>query len=445
MGVINSKINMRSALLTLSLLLFGASQLLAQSTYKKRVLETAEVDFLTSLYSQSGKNAAVSGGIGNEDLIDVTPTIVISIPLNDDDILTIDAGISAYTSASSSNVNPFDGNGTAGPFVESSGASKSDALTSATINYSHSSDDRNTILSGKLSVSSEYDYTSFGIGGSFTKLFNEKNTEISLSANAYFDSWKLIYPVELRTPGMGGDDDDDENFDLSRYTITGNPNYDPSFTPFSSSGRNSYSFGVVLSQILTRNLQSSFSLDVVLQDGLLSTPFQRVYFSDVDDSFIENFHLADDVERLPSSRFKIAGGTRFNYYLNEVFVFRTYYRYYSDDWGITSNTASLEIPIKVGERFTLYPSYRFYNQSQADYFAPYDSHLSTSEFYTSDYDLSEFSSNQFGFGVNYTDIFTSIKIWQFGLKSIDLRFNHYERDTGLTSNIIMLGTKFVMD
>ena len=94
------------------------------TTYKKRVLESAEVDFLMSYYTQDGDNAAVTGGVGTEELTDLTPTIVVSIPLNDDDVLTIDAGISAYSSASSSNVNPFDGNGTANPFVASSGASK---------------------------------------------------------------------------------------------------------------------------------------------------------------------------------------------------------------------------------------------------------------------------------------------------------------------------------
>src|SRR5210317_1962911 len=76
------------------------------NTYKKRVLESAEVDFLTSYYSQDGSNAAVSGGIGTEELTDFTPTFVVAVPLNDDDVLTIDVGISAYTSASSSNVDP---------------------------------------------------------------------------------------------------------------------------------------------------------------------------------------------------------------------------------------------------------------------------------------------------------------------------------------------------
>lgn len=407
--------------------LISASQIFAQGTYKKRVLENIEIDLLTSLYTQDGDNAAVSGGIGTEKLLDFTPTIVITVPLNDDDVLTIDAGVSAYTSASSSNVDPFDGNGDADPFVESSGASGADVLTSAFINYSHSSDDRNTILNATLSFSSEYDYSSFGIGGGITKLFNEKNTEVTLSANAYFDSWSLIYPTELR----------------GNQFRSGT--YDPSFTEFTSSSRNSYSVGLVLAQILTKNLQGSLSFDAVLQDGLLSTPFQRVYFSDVNDSFVENFHLADDIERLPSSRFKLAAGTRLNYYLNEIFVLRSYYRFYQDDWGITSNTANLEVPIKVTTSVTLYPSYRFYNQREADYFAPYNQHLSSNEFYTSDYDLSSFNANQFGFGINYTDIFTRLRLGPAGLKSVDLKFNRYERDSGFSSNIFMIGTKFILD
>ncbi len=86
------------------------------TTYKKRVLENTEVDFLASYYTQEGDNAAVSGGVGTEHLTNVTPTVVVSIPLNADDVLTIDGEVSAYTSASSSNVNPFDGRPTCRSF-----------------------------------------------------------------------------------------------------------------------------------------------------------------------------------------------------------------------------------------------------------------------------------------------------------------------------------------
>lgn len=413
------------------------------NTYKKRVLETAEVEFLASYYTQDGDNAAVSGGIGSEKLTDITSTLIVSIPLNDDDVLTVDAGISAYTSASSSNINPFDGNKSADPFQASSGASSSDVWSNGVVSYSHSSNDRNNIWSAKLSVSAEFDYLSSGLGGSYTKLFNEKNTELSVNANVYLDTWKTIYPYELRPFNKNGNGLNNRLF--TRNTITGNTNYNPLFTEFNSKTRNSYSVGFGFSQILSKRLQGALMVDLVKQQGLLSTPFQRVYFSDVADSFIENFQLADANEQLPNSRTKVAVGGRMNYYINEIFVLRTYYRYYSDDWGITSHTASIELPVKITDKFTLYPSYRYYNQSAADYFAPYEQHISTESFYTSDYDLSKYSANQYGFGITYTDIFAKAHIWKFGLKSVDMKYHQYERNSGLKASIITAGCKFIMD
>jgi len=389
------------------------------NTYKKRVLERTEIDFISSYYTQDGENAAVTGGIGTEELTDFASSFIVSVPLNDDDVLSIDAGISAYSSASTSNINPFDGDKPADPFVASSGASASDIWASGVISYSHSSDDRNDIVGGKISISSEYDYFSTGFGGSYTKLFNEKNTEIGVNANIYLDTWKLIYPIELRDS--------------------------PSFESLDKKNRNSYSLGFNFSQILSKNLQGSISIELVQQQGLLSTPFQRVYFSDQPDRFNGNFHLADDIERLPDTRFKTAVGGRLNYYINEMFVIRTYYRYYFDDWGIKSHTVSFEVPVKISDKFTLYPSYRFYNQTAADYFYLYNEALSTDEFYTSDYDLSKYQANQYGFGISYTDIFAKFHIWEFGMKSIDLKFNYYERDSGLNFSLMSLGFKLVQD
>lgn len=409
--------------------------------FKKRVLENTEIDLLAGYYSQDGGNAAVTGGRGTEELTDIAPTIVVSVPLNADDVLTIDAGISAYTSASSSNVNPFDGKGPADPFTASSGASASDVWANFIGSYSHSSDDRNAIWSGKLSVSTEYDYFSAGVGGSYTRLFNEKNTEISLNANVYLDTWNAIYPYELRPFSEGGSGVDNYLFSI----IEGGVAYNPSFTEFDSETRNSYSLGLNFSQVLSKNLQGSLALDLVQQEGLLSTPFQRVYFKDKEDAFIENFHLADDIERLPDTRFKVAVGGRLNYYINEMFVIRSYYRFYTDDWGIQSNTASIEIPVKISQQFTLYPSYRYYDQTAADYFAPYEEHLSTEEFYTSDYDLSEYNTDQFGMGIKYTDIFTKFHVWELALKGIEMRYHHYERNTGLTSDLLSGGFNFILE
>ncbi|MGB5819470.1 MAG: DUF3570 domain-containing protein, partial [Saonia sp.] len=136
-------------------------------------------------------------------------------------------------------------------------------------------------------------------------------------------------------------------------------------------------------------------------------------------------------------------GGRLNYYLNDVVVLRTYYRFYNDNWGITSHTASLEAPVKLNDKFTVYPTYRYYTQTAADYFNEKEGALSTFEFYTSDYDLSAYDAHQYGMGIRYTDIFANTKVFAFGLKTIDLRFSQYDRSNGLNAFIVTFGTTFV--
>jgi len=411
------------------------------AVYKKRVLESTEVDFLMSYYNQDGIHSAVSGGNGMEKLTDITPTIIVAIPLNDDDVLTADAGLSAYTSASSGNINPFDSR-TPSPWQASSGASASDQLTSLVLTYSHSSDDRNNVWNAHISGSAEYDYSSLGFGGGYTRLFNDKNSEITVSGNVYLDTWKPIYPKELQDFKDNGDNTNGGIFNY--FNITGNTDYNPSgFTFHDNKNRNSYSLSLSFSQVVNKKMQFSIFADVLQQQGLLSTPYQRIYFADKADSYINEFQLADDIERLPDTRFKVPLGARLNYYVNEWLVLRTYYRFYTDDWGITAHTVNIELPIKLSDKFTVFPMYRYYTQTASKYFAPYEAHLSTEKYYTSDYDLSAFHANQYGAGAIYTDIFTTAHIWSFGLKTIELRYNHYTRSDGLDANIISFALKLV--
>lgn len=459
-------------------------------TFKKRVLDNVEIDFLTSYYSQNGDHASVTGGIGTENLQDINPTIVVSIPIKDDNILAINGSISAYTSASSSNLDPFDNSGasrgydnddddddfgsyspgeiTASPWVASSGASRKDIWTNFTLNYSHYSEDRNEIIAVHGSVASEYDYFSLGFGGVFTKLWNEKNTEASISANAYFDQWIPVYPTELDSYYEAGESLirgffsgltilDEHGRAINKF---GSNVWAPKQSiQIDNTSRNSYTLSLSFSQILSKNAQLLLLADIVQQDGWLSNPLQRVYFGDIPNFYVGNasdiphyttnqnnhvFQLADDIERLPGIRTKMALGTRFNYYINERFVLRLFYRLYMDDWGINAHTANLELPIKVGNHFTLYPSYRYYNQTAANYFGRYEENLSTDNYYTSDFDLSGFSANQIGFGVSHTDPYLSRKLGKLAIKSMDVRYHRYLRSNTLKAHLISAGISFVV-
>ena len=465
--------------------------------YKKRVLETTEVDFLSSYYAQKGDNAAVTGGIGTEQLTDATAAIIISIPLNDDDVLSVNTSISAYTSASSSNGNPFDitgasagegdddddddddgddddddddynsgnGNAVGTPWNASTGASKKDTWFSVSIDYTHSSDDRDFSWNASASFATEYDYTSVGFGGGILKQFNQKNASIGASVHLYLDKWNPIYPTELKSF-------EEVNGNLTQGFFSGVTlldhlgNTSIAWRPFNdfqliqNTKRNSSAATFSFSQILSKNAQLSVFVDLLQQKGWLGNPLQRVYFGDMPNYYIGNaasipnytsknnkdvFQLADDIERLPSTRFKTPFGMRLHYYLNENIVLRSYYRHYSDDWGVRSHTAQLEIPIKIATALTLYPSFRYYIQTAATYFRPYEQALSTDKYYTSDYDLSSYSATQLGFGLNYTDIFTKLHLASFGFKSIDLKFYQYNRDTSFSSYIITAGITLISD
>ncbi len=489
---VTKRILLTIALLAITALGFaqGNTSDKTSSVYKKRVLENIEIDILSSYYTQDGDHAAVTGGIGTEKLDDTAFNISIAIPLSDDDVLSIDGTVSAYTSASSSNLNPFSGassgeddddkdgddddddddystSATRGsPWLESSGASREDVWVSGNLAYSHTSDDRNNIWGANVNFANEYDYSSLGFGASFAKLFNEQNTELGIKGNVYLDTWRPEYPTEIAEyvhyngNFSAGFFQDVDILDSNGIVVSGADGWKPiSNTLIEDKARDSYSLSLNLSQMLSMNAQVSLFVDLVMQKGWLANPMQRVYFQDKDNFFIGNaadipnytttsnrevFQLADDIERLPDNRLKTPMGMRFNYFVNEFVVLRNYYRYYTDDWGIDSHTADIEVPIKISQSFTVYPSFRYYTQTQAEYFADYEEHLSTEEFYTSDYDLSKFNSSQFGLGIQYNDLFSKTNFWMLGLKNINLNYSYSKRNTGLEYHIVSLGTKFMI-
>jgi len=173
-----------------------------------------------------------------------------------------------------------------------------------------------------------------------------------------------------------------------------------------------------------------FLTDAVQQTGYLSLPFHRVYFND------NSVHQ----ETLPDKRFKLPVGVRANYFLGDKVILRAYYRYYTDDWGLKSNTVSLETPVKISPFVSVTPFYRYYSQTAAKYFSPYQQHTAFDDYYTSNYDLSKFNSNFYGAGIRFNP-----KNGLFGvqrLNMLEIRYGHYTKSVGMTSDIISLNLRF---
>jgi hypothetical protein len=111
-----------------------------------------------------------------------------------------------------------------------------------------------------------------------------------------------------------------------------------------------------------------------------------------------------------------------------------------DDWGMKAHTIELETPVKLSSFVSLSPFYRFHTQNAVDYFAAFSQHSSNEVYYTSDYDMSALNSHFYGMGVRLSPpkgIFGA-QFWNM----LEIRYGHYDRSTGLQSNIISLHTKF---
>lgn len=352
-----------------------------------------DVDFLFHYYEQDGNHSPVTGGIGTEELRDRSFKVIVHAPLDSSQSLDVDAAINYYTSASTDRIDPY-----------LSSASYKDIRTRGHIAYSRVLNDKfsyNLGIGG--SIESDYISSSLRLGAIFNTPDN--NRQIALSAQAYWDSWVVILPDELRAPGM---------------------------VSIPTDKRRTYNFHVQYSQVINPRLQLSFSLETVYQNGLLSTPFHRVFFSP--DSL-------PTVEKFPSYRWKLPLSLRLHYFLGDQIVFRGFYRYYWDSFGIRSHTGSLEIPVKIGPFFSIYPFYRYHTQSGARYFRAFAEHESGSRFYTSDFDLSGLHSHRIGLGINWSPLYglARLRLKRIAVfKTIALRFSYYQRSDGLEAYVLGL-------
>ncbi|OYU85286.1 MAG: hypothetical protein CFE24_02900 [Flavobacterium sp. BFFFF2] len=377
----------------------------AASTYKPRKLTLEEVDFASSYYQQEGSNSAVTGGIGDEHLTDMATTLDVHFGAwtrnQNKHHLDAQLGVDMYTSASSDKINPN----------TISSASKSDVRVYPSATYSYENTAHAYRLGAGLSYSKEYDYTSYGANAFFSAKSKDRNAEFGAKGSVFLDTWKVIYPFELRPAGYGSGGEHDK-------------------LPVDSKPRNSYGLSLSFTQILSKTTQFALLADVSYQEGLLGTKFHRIYF--------DNGQAG--VENLPGTRFKIPIGTRFNWFAADHLVLRSYYRYYWDNWEVQSHTASLEMAIKWTPFISITPTYRYYTQTAARYFAPYQQHQQTEAYYTSDYDLSKFQSNMYGLNLRWSNLHARTKLTSFDV--IEFRYGFYDRSNGLKSHIVTMVLTF---
>jgi len=384
------------------LALLGLFQAYSQNTttdstaYKSKKLKIDEINLVSSYYKQDGNNSAVTGGIGTEELTDMSNTIDVKLikynKAGKKQTFDVEVGIDRYTSASSDRID----------LKANSSASSEDVRFYPSLSYMVENEEKGTTLGVGVSSSTEYDYQSFGGNVSYSKKTKDRSGEFTARFQAFLDQVKMIKPVELRG-GSGGN---------------------------GTEARNTFAASLSYSQIINQKFQIMFLADLITQQGYLSLPFHRVYFND------SSVHQ----ESLPDTRLKIPLAIRASYFFGDNVIIRAYYRYYTDDWKLTSHTANIEIPVKISPFFSLSPFYRYYTQSDIKYFKGYKEHDGTEEFYTSNYDVSQFNSNFLGMGMKFSPLKGVLGMKHF--HTLEMRYGHYTRSTNMVSNIVSINIKY---
>lgn len=209
---------------------------------------------------------------------------------------------------------------------------------------------QNGSVAGNIGYSEENDYraTYFGLNGE--RHFNNDLTTVSAGLSYSSDD---IFPTDATE-----------------------------FNRVLEEDKQSTSLFVSVSQIINQLSSFQSALSFTEQSGFLSDPYKL-----------------RDIR--PDDKTQIAWSNSYRrFFVSANAALHVNYRYYHDDFGISSHTSDLSWHQNLGRTFQFVPLLRYYNQSAADFFTNVDDFLTpTSEYQSSDYRLSSFGAVSGGFSL----------------------------------------------
>ncbi|OAI02696.1 hypothetical protein A1353_15750 [Methylomonas methanica] len=206
----------------------------------------------------------------------------------------------------------------------------------------------------------------------------------------------------------------------------------------------SHGFNLGFSQILSKNTLFHSSASYTRQNGYLSNPYKYVYIRGevTPEEYYQiyqgsngapiNWNAITKLEMVgtelfrevrPDLRNQWSIANRINQYIPSLDASVHFdYRFYADDWGVNSHTAELKWYQSLPMGITVTPSFRYYSQSQAEFFAPYFLAPRADGHYSSDFRLADFGALSGGI--------TFSKQFNKGV-TLDAGFEYYTRQSGL--------------
>lgn len=250
-------------------------------------------------------------------------------------------------------------------------------------------------LGARLGVSEEDDYTSVYGGVDFSFDFNEKQTTVS------------------------------SGFSFAADRLSPTPEVTPS-NRIKRENKGTFSMFAGVSQVINRVSVLQAAMSITQHNGYLSDPYKQVWVRGI-----------PQVENRPTNKtqFVITAGYRY-FFPDKNAAIHTNVRLYEDSWNMKSETFEVKWVQSLANNWQIIPSFRYYTQSQADFYAPYYLDvLEDDQNASSDYRLSPFGSISVG-----AQVIKKIGRWNFtGL------VENYSSDKSLGIGSVQVGNPGLVD
>ena len=232
-----------------------------------------------------------------------------------------------------------------------------------------------------INASNEYDYQSIGASATFNWDFNQKNS--TLTAGIAYNA-DTVHPV-------GG----------VPVEFTSMPTY-PAVKATSGTSESKGVGDLIIgwTQILGRKDLMQFNFVYGDESGYLTDPYKILSVVDGTTGDTNSYVY----EKRPDSRSRQALFWRWSHMFDED-VFRVSYRYYTDDWGVSSNTLDMHYRYEFNPKHYLEPHVRYYVQSAADFYHTSLIDGQTYDYASADYRLADLTSTTIGlkYGISLGD------------------------------------------
>jgi hypothetical protein len=202
--------------------------------------------------------------------------------------------------------------------------------------------------------------------------------------------------------------------------------------------RNNFRFNV--SQIISKDLIMGFNYELISDEGYLNNPYRSYRFLSDPLDPDAGYQFAQEV--YPNTRTSDAASIRLKYFLPWRATVGGSYRYFTDDWGIDAHTAQLTYTHVLHDDWFFDLKYRYYVQTQADFYE--DLFLAPSQdekdYRARDKELSDFNNQTLSAYVSYQRPLSYSKLDR---AAVTLQWDHiwfdYDNFTDLTDKSAAVG------